>query len=100
MEERAPGGRVDEANQIAPSEAVLDDGAGTLPNRRPDAAQQRLEANAMLIGGPQFDLGVGKRGGDCLQQRPYLFLKAACCSVSASAWRGRGACRLCLRRCR
>jgi site-specific DNA recombinase len=52
------------------------------------------------FGGPPLHLGVGKRGRHRLQQRPYLFLKSACCSASASAWRGRGACRLCWRRCR
>jgi hypothetical protein len=39
----------------------------------------------MLVGGPEFDLSVGKRGGDRLDQRPQLFLKLSCCSRSARA---------------
>ncbi len=39
-------------------------------------------------------------GGHSPQQRPYVFLKASCCAASANAWRGRGRCRLCLRRTR
>jgi hypothetical protein len=54
----------------------------------------------MLIGGPQFHLSTGKRGGHCLQQRSYFFLKVSCYSGSARACCGRGACWLCLSRCR
>ncbi len=56
MEERATRGGMDEADEIAPGEAVLHDGDRALPDRRPDPAQQRLEADAMLVGRPQFDL--------------------------------------------
>ncbi len=100
MEEGAARGGMDKADKIAPSKAVLHGGDRTLADRRPDPAQQRLQADTMLVGRPQLDLRVGKGGGDCLQQRPQFFLKASCCSASASAWRGRGTCRLCLRRCR
>ncbi len=83
---------MDKAHQIAPVEALLNRGDGALTNRRPDAPQEWLEPNAMFVGGPQFDLGMGIRRGDCLQQWPQLFLKVSCCSASASACRGRGAC--------
>ncbi len=56
------------ADEIAPGEAVLHGGDGALANRRPDAAEQRLEANAMFVGRPQFDLSSGKGGGDLPQQ--------------------------------
>ena len=100
MEEGAPRGGMDEANQIAPREPMTDRGEGTLPNRRPDATQQRFQADAMFIGGPELDLGVREGGGHGAQQRPQLFLKASCSSASARACRGRGACKLCLIRTR
>jgi site-specific DNA recombinase len=52
------------------------------------------------FGGPPLDLGMGERRGDRLQQRSEVCLKVSCCAGSASAWRGRGTCGLCLRRCR
>jgi hypothetical protein len=64
MEERPARGGMDKADEVAPGEAVLDGSDGPLPNGRPDAAQERLQANAMLIGGPEFDRGAGKGGSD------------------------------------
>jgi hypothetical protein len=93
-------GRMDEPHQVAPFEAVADWGEGPLANRRPDASEQRLEANAMFVGRPQLDLGVRKSGRDGSYERADLFLKSACCSALASACRGRGTCRLCLARTR
>ena len=57
---------MDKAHQIAPGKAVLHDRCGALPNGRPEAGEQRFEANAMFVGGPQFDLRVRKGGGDRL----------------------------------
>lgn len=68
MEERAPGGGMDEADEIAPGEAVLYRGNWTLTNRRPDLAQQWLEADAVFVGRPQFDVGLGEGRRDCLEQ--------------------------------
>ena len=70
MEEGASRGGMDEADEVAPGEAVLHEGDRALANRRPDATQERLEADAMLVGRPQLDRGVGKGGGDRAQQRP------------------------------
>ena len=92
MKERPTGGGMDEADEVAPGKAVLHHRHRPLTDRRPDAPQERLQADAMLIGRPQLDLGVGERRRHCLQQRPYFFLKLSCCSVSTSAWRGRGTC--------
>ena len=100
MKERASRGRMDEADQIAPGVAVLDRGYWTLPNRRPDARKQRLQADAMLVGRPQLHSGLRKGGRDLTQQRPYLFLKASCATGSACTCCGRGICWLCLSRCR
>jgi hypothetical protein len=49
-----------EAHQIPPGKAVPDRDDRLLADRRPDAPQERFEANAMFISGPQLDLGVGK----------------------------------------
>src|SRR5712692_1751369 len=69
MEEGPTGSRMDETHQVAPFEAVAHWSAGPLANRRPDAPEQRLEANTMFVGGPQLHLGVGEGGGHRLQQR-------------------------------
>jgi hypothetical protein len=42
MEEGASGGGMDEADQIAPGEAMLDDGGWALTYRRPDPPQEGL----------------------------------------------------------
>ncbi len=52
-----------------------------------------LQPDAVLVrrvGGPELDLAVGEGGGDGLDDRADLFLKAACCAASARTWRGRG----------
>src|SRR5260221_14134532 len=58
VEEGPTGSRMDEAHQGAPFEAVAHWSAGTLANRRPDAPEQRLEANTMFVGGPHLHLGA------------------------------------------
>ena len=72
---------MDEADQGAPAETLLDDGDGSLPNGRPDAPQERFKADAMLIHevqGPQLDPGLRVGGGDGLDERAALFLQASC----------------------
>jgi hypothetical protein len=91
---------MDEADEVPPRKTVLDDGGRTLANRRPDPPQERFQADAMLVGGPDFDVSVRIRRGDRLNQRSQLFLNAACCSGSAKTWRGRGVSRLPSRRTR
>ncbi len=100
VEDRATRSRMDEANEIAPGEAVAYQGDRALSAGRPHPPQERFEPNAMFIRRPQLDLGMGKGGRHLSEQRPQFFLKMACCSASASAWRGRGTCGLCLRRTR
>ena len=59
----------------------------------PHPAQDRLQPNAVLVRGPDFDRFVrvlGSRLSDSLLQ---LFLNASRCSgVAAAGWRGRGFC--------
>jgi hypothetical protein len=53
---------MDKADEVAPGVAVLHGRNGPLANRRPDASQERFQANTMLIRRPQFDHGM--REGD------------------------------------
>lgn len=57
-------GRMDERHQIAPLVARLDQCERALAGQRPDAPHQRLEADTMLVGRPEFDLRSGKSVGD------------------------------------
>lgn len=52
MKEGPTRGGMDTADQVTPGEAMLHDRRGPLPNGRPDAPEQRFEANAMFVGGP------------------------------------------------
>ena len=94
MEDRPPGGGMDEADEGAPVVAVLHRGRGPLPIETPDLVQDRLQTDAVLVDGPEFDLRAREGGRDGLDKRPDVFLKAACCSGSACTWRGRGLRRL------
>src|SRR5688500_2821694 len=87
---RSTGVWMDKGVEIAPLVAMLNNRLGALPPGAPDAPQDRLEADPVLIGRPQFHhvLGVG-----LLYRLDYdgkVFLKAACAAGSALAWRGRG----------
>ena len=68
MKDRAAGGGMHKAHQIAPRIAMLDGGEGTLPIKTPDFVQDRLEADAVFVGRPQLDLRVREGRGDCAQQ--------------------------------
>ena len=54
---------MDKADYIAPGKAVLNHRHRPLANGSPHAALHRFQANAMLIGGPQFHTRTGKGGG-------------------------------------
>ncbi len=51
---------MDEADEIAPLVAMLDQRDRPLAVKAPDLVQNRLEANAVLIHGPQLDLRRGE----------------------------------------
>lgn len=61
---------MDEADQVAPLVAVFDGREGALAVETPHLVQDGFEANAVLVGGPQFDLRLGEGGRDRAQQRP------------------------------
>ncbi len=65
-----------EPNQVAPLVAVFNWRTGALAVETPDLVQNRFEAsraNAMLIGGPEFDLRLRISGRHHAQQRSQLF---------------------------
>ena len=66
-------GGMDESHQVAPLVARLDGGDGTFAWERPDASQEGLEADAVLVGGPKFDARIGEGGGDVADERTEPF---------------------------
>lgn len=90
VEDGATRGGLDKADQIAPLEAMLHWRERPLAVETPDLLEDRLQANAVFVDGPEFDLGVGEGGGNRLDERTEVFLKAACALASACTWRGRG----------
>jgi hypothetical protein len=52
---------------------MLDGGDRPRPAEAPDLLQDRLAADAVLVGGRELDLGVGEGGGDGLDDRADLF---------------------------
>src|SRR5260370_41812237 len=88
----ASGGGMDVGGQIAPAIARMDHDDWTPSSGRPHPAQNRLEADAMLIRRPHLH----RRSWMRLRYRPYLgfqvFLKAVRSSgLAALVCRGRGA---------
>src|SRR3954470_11637448 len=85
--------RLHEGGDVQPLVAVVTQRDGPLPLGRPHPAQDRLQPNAVLIGGPDLDRRVrvlGSRLSDGLLQ---LFLNASRSSgVAEAGWRGRGFC--------
>ncbi len=85
-------GGMDIAAQIPPAIARMNRDYRSLSSRRPDAAQDGLEADAMLIACPDLHRRPWMR----LVHRRYLgfqlFFQAARSSwLAALVWRGRGA---------
>lgn len=62
------GGGTDEATEIEPLVALLDGSNRPLADRCPHPADQRQEANPVLIGRPELDRGIGMRRAN----RSYL----------------------------
>ena len=89
-EGRAGGGR-DESGDIEPFEAVMADGSRPLTTGCPDASDDRLEADAVLIGGKGLDHGSRMVARLFLDDIGKFFLKASASSgVAAFGFFGRG----------
>src|SRR3954454_7461457 len=86
-------GWLHKGGDVEPLVAVVAERDGPLAFGSPDPAQDRLQANAVLVRGPDLDRRVrvlGPRLGDGLLQ---LFLNASRSSgVAEAGWRGRGFC--------
>jgi hypothetical protein len=74
----------DEDADVEPLVALLDRSDRALPNRCPDASNEREQADTMLISGPELDLGARMGGGNGLYGRAEVCLKAAWAAASAS----------------
>ncbi len=83
--------RLDKARHIEPLEAVMADRHGALTNRRPYAARDRLQADTMLVRGPEIDRRARILASLLRSRARELFFSAARSSlVAAAGWRGRG----------
>jgi hypothetical protein len=74
-----------EGGDVEPQKAVVTEGNWTLTHRRPDAAANWLQAEAMLVCGPDLDWAIWMRGRDLFHGTSKPFLKAACSSGVAAA---------------
>jgi hypothetical protein len=84
-------GRFDESDEVQPLEAVMAEGDGALAHRRPDPAMDRLQPEAVLVGGPDLDRLVGVTVTRLGDRRIDVFLSVSCSSAPAArGWRGRG----------
>lgn len=89
--ETLAGSRRDEGGDVEPFETVMAAGDGALPARCPDPAQDRLQPDAVLVGGEGLDRRAGMALGLLSDDFRELFLNAACSSgVAACACCGRG----------
>jgi hypothetical protein len=89
--EALAGGGRDEGGDVEPLEAVMAAGDRALATRRPDPAQDRLQPDAVLVGGEGLDRRAGMALGFLGDGFREFFLNAACSSgVAAPACCGRG----------
>ena len=83
VKDGAPRGGMDKAHQVAPVVAMLDRRCRARAVETPDFLEDWLQADAVLVDGPELDARLRVRGRDRLDNRTELFLNAACCSGSA-----------------
>src|SRR3954469_2106140 len=85
--------RLHEGGDVQPLVAVVTQCDRPLTFGRPHPAQDRLQPNAVLIRGPDFDRRVRGLGSRRSDGRLQLFLNASRSSgVAEAGWRGRGFC--------
>src|SRR3954453_7182481 len=86
-------GRLHEGDHVEPLEAVVAGRARALAFRRPDAAEDRLQPDAVLVRGEDFDDLAGMLRRLLSGSGGELFLNASCSSaVARSGCSGRGTC--------
>jgi hypothetical protein len=85
--------RLDEGGHIQPLVAVVTERDRSLALGRPHPAQDRLQPDAVLVGGPDLNRLVRVLGCFLGNNRDQLFLNVSRCSgVAEAGWRGRGFC--------
>ena len=86
-------GRLHEGGDVQPLVAVMTQRDRPLTLGCPHPPDDRLQPNAVLIGGPDFDRLVRVLGRFLRDHRGQLFLNVSHSSgVAAAGWRGRGFC--------
>src|SRR5215203_3778756 len=91
--EHLAGDRLDEGGHIKPLGAVVTKCDGPLTLGGPHPAQDRLQADAGLVRGPDLDRRVRVLGRFLRDHRGQLFLNTSRSSgVAPAGWRGRGFC--------
>ena len=78
------GGRPHETVEVEPLVFVRADRHGTLAAPGPNPPDERLQAEAMLVEGPQLDRAAGRFGGGRVHRGGEVFLKASCASAPAA----------------
>jgi hypothetical protein len=73
MKDGPTGGGVDETNEVAPVVAVLHGHQRALAVEAPDLLEDGLQADAVLIDGPELDARLRESGRDRLDERPNVF---------------------------
>jgi hypothetical protein len=85
--------RLHEGGDVQPLVAVVAEGDGPVTLGRPHASDDRLQADAVLVGRPDFDRLVRVLGPLLGNTPGQLFLNASRSSgVAEAGWRGRGFC--------
>ena len=85
------GSRLHKTVEVEPLEAMLDGHTWPGPFAGPDPAQDRFEPNAMLIGRPQLDRGLGKCLLHCIHLLREFFFRQGkgCVGSSVVKWKHR-----------
>ena len=88
---RLAGQRLDEAPNIKPFETMMSQRDGPLANGRPQLAYDRLQADAMFVHRPEFNVSLRMIAPLFFRRLFEFFLSASrSSSLAASGWRGRG----------
>lgn len=89
------GGGLDEGGDVEPLEAVMAERDGALATGRPDPPCDRLQADAVLVGGKDLDRPLRMSRGFFGDDLGQLFLKASLSSgVAEAGFLGRGRCKV------
>ena len=83
-------GRLNDGDDVEPEKAMVPERNRTLADRRPDAATDRLQTDAMLVGGPDFNRAARGCRGDFLDRGRKFFLHLLVLRRRRGGMQGRG----------